>query len=96
MSDVKKLNLVDGTGQEAGKRLGLRPKEAARALGIGERLLWELTNRGEIPHARLGRCVVYPVTELEKWLAAQAGGVTCDDSLEGEHAQGRPQGVGGG
>lgn len=53
-------------------RLALRPREAARALGIGERLLWSMTNRGEIPHARIGRAVVYPVAELQCWLAKQA------------------------
>lgn len=53
--------------------LALRPKEAARALGIGERKLWSLTNAGELPHARIGRAVVYPVRELETWLSAQTG-----------------------
>lgn len=56
-------------------RLALRPRDAARALGIGERLLWELTNRGEIPHLRLNRAVLYPVAELERWLAEQARGL---------------------
>lgn len=49
--------------------LALRPREAAKALGIGQRLLWSLTNQGLIPHLRLGRAVVYPVAELERWLA---------------------------
>ena len=49
-------------------RLALRPREAAKALGIGERLLWSLTNQGQIPHLRLGRAIVYPVSALEKWL----------------------------
>jgi len=53
-------------------RLALRPREAARALGIGTRLLWELTNRGEVPHVRVGRAVLYPVAVLENWLARQA------------------------
>lgn len=51
--------------------LGLRPREAARALGIGERLLWERTKAGEIPHVRIGRAVVYPVTLLEQWLCTR-------------------------
>ena len=55
-------------------RLALRPREAARALGIGERLLWSKTNAGEIPHVRLGRAVVYPVDELRRWLTEQATG----------------------
>ena len=61
-----------GPEVESGPRLALRPKEAARALGIGERLLWSLTNRGLIPHMRLGKAVVYPVAALETWLAVKA------------------------
>ncbi len=53
-------------------RLALRPKEAAQALGIGERLLWSKTNAGEIPHVRIGKAVVYPVDLLRDWLAEQA------------------------
>ncbi len=53
-------------------RLALRPKEAAKALGIGERLLWSMTNQGLIPHLRLGKAIVYPVAELERWLAERA------------------------
>jgi excisionase family DNA binding protein len=56
--------------------LALRPKEAAKALGIGTRLLWEMTNRGEIPCVRIGRCVTYPVDLLREWLAGQAEGGT--------------------
>ncbi len=57
-------------------RLALRPREAARALGIGQRLLWSKTNSGEIPCVRIGRTVVYPVDLLRDWLAAQAKGGT--------------------
>lgn len=53
--------------------LALRPRDAARALGIGERLLWSLTNRGVVPHIKLGRAIVYPVRELQDWLAERAG-----------------------
>ena len=35
--------------------LALRPKQACQALGIGQRLLWSLTNRGVIPHVKLGK-----------------------------------------
>lgn len=51
--------------------LALRPRQAAQALGIGERKLWELTQAGEIPHARLGKAVIYPVSALERWLSDQ-------------------------
>ena len=56
------------------KRLALRPKEAAKALGISERLLWTKTNCNEIPHCRIGRAIVYPVDLLREWLAQQAKG----------------------
>jgi predicted DNA-binding transcriptional regulator AlpA len=55
-------------------RLALRPREAAKALGIGERKLWEVTadHTSGIPHVRLGKVVVYPVDELRRWLAERA------------------------
>lgn len=52
--------------------LALRPRDAARALGIGERLLFDLTRRGEVPSARIGRAVVYRVADLDRWLADRA------------------------
>jgi excisionase family DNA binding protein len=57
-----------------GLHLALRPRQAARALGISERLLWSMTNRGEIPYLRIGTCVVYPIAELERWLAERVKG----------------------
>ena len=60
---------LGGNGQ---RPLALRPKQAAAALGIGRRLLWELTNRNMIPAVRLGRAVVYPVADLERWLTDRA------------------------
>ena len=55
--------------------LALRPREAAKALGISERMLWSLTApRGAIPAVRIGTCVLYPVTGLQAWLDRQAQG----------------------
>lgn len=51
--------------------LALRAPEAARALGLSERQLWTLTNSGEIPSVRLGKCIVYPVDLLREWLTEQ-------------------------
>lgn len=54
-------------------RLALRPKDAAAALGIGQRMLWQLTHpRGPIPCVKVGTCILYPVALLQKWLAEQA------------------------
>ena len=56
--------------------LALRPREAATALGISPRLLWQLTNDGLIPCVRLGngkrRTVLYPTAVLQSWLSQEA------------------------
>ena len=51
--------------------LALRPRDAAKALGISERKLWQLTHDGLIPSAKVGRTVLYPVTGLHDWLRQQ-------------------------
>jgi hypothetical protein len=57
--------------------LALRPREAAKALGISPRTLWGLTApRGPIPCLRIGhgkrQAVLYPVADLQTWLSRQA------------------------
>jgi len=52
-------------------RRTLRPKDAAKVLGIGERLPRTKTNCGEIPHPRLGGAILYPVAVLDEWLAQE-------------------------
>lgn len=57
--------------------LALRPREAAKLLGISPRTLWGLTApRGPIPCVRVGsgkrKTVLYPVRQLEDWLSRQA------------------------
>lgn len=55
--------------------LALRPREAAKALGISARHLWQLTRDGHIPCVRVGsgtrKTVLYPVAELQAWLTRQ-------------------------
>lgn len=51
-------------------RLALRPREAARALGIGERTLRQILP--EIPHVHVGSAVVIPVDLLREWLTRRA------------------------
>jgi excisionase family DNA binding protein len=56
--------------------LALRPREAAKALGISARHLWQLTKDGHIPCVRVGsgarKTVLYPVADLQAWLTRQA------------------------
>ena len=60
---------------ETTQTLALRPREAAKALGISPRFLWQLTHDGHIPCARVGngkrRTVLYPTAELRAWLTRQ-------------------------
>ena len=56
---------------EATKPMALRSREAAKALGISERTLWQYTKDGLIPCKRVGagKTKMYPVAALEAWLA---------------------------
>ena len=58
--------------------LALRPREAARSLGISPRLLWQLTKDGLLPCVRVGngkrQSVLYPLADLQAWLTQQAKG----------------------
>jgi excisionase family DNA binding protein len=60
---------------ELSSPLALRPREAAGALGISPRHLWQLTRDGHVPCVRVGsgrrKTVLYPVAELQAWLARQ-------------------------
>lgn len=64
--------------------LALRPRDAAKALGISARTLWSLTApRGPIPCLRIGRgkrrTVLYPVADLQAWLSRQVETAKRDD-----------------
>ncbi len=61
---------LKSSGVDLGSRLALRPKEAAEALGIGERTLRQILP--ELPHVRVGGVVLLPVDALRAWLLEQA------------------------
>ena len=57
--------------------------QAAKALAISERKLWELTNEGAIPCVRIGRAVRYDPADIRTWIdaqkyRAQRGGTTAE------------------
>lgn len=58
--------------------IGLRPRDAARALGISPRKLWSLTvPRGPIKCVRLGSrgsAILYRPADLDAWLLTMQGG----------------------
>jgi len=51
--------------------LAMRLREAAKAPGISERLLWEWTDKKDVPHVRLGKAILYSVDVLRDWLQQQ-------------------------
>ncbi len=55
--------------------LALRPREAAQALNVSLRTLHTWTKKGVVPCVRVGagkrRVTLYPVAELQRWLAEQ-------------------------
>jgi excisionase family DNA binding protein len=53
------------------QRQALRAKEAAKAIGISERTLWDWTRDHGVPHFRIGNTVVYPLKQLDEWMAAK-------------------------
>ena len=53
-------------------KLALKPREAAAALGICERTLWQWQRDYSIPIVRIGTSIRYPVRELQEWLAKRA------------------------
>jgi excisionase family DNA binding protein len=56
----------------------LTPQQAAEALAISRRKLWGMTASGELPHIRLGRCLRYPIDDLQRWIDEQKkGGDVC-------------------
>lgn len=80
MPDTTPMRASVDRGDHELPRLALRPKDAAKALGIGQRLLWSLTNQGVIPHVKVGRATLYPVDLLRDWLVKQAAKVTHRDT----------------
>jgi predicted DNA-binding transcriptional regulator AlpA len=52
-------------------RLLITARDAAFALSMSPRKLWAMTNAGQIPCVRLGRCIRYSPAELQSWIEGQ-------------------------
>lgn len=59
---------IDGQDRLPAGTLLVTEAEAAKRLSISPRKLWELRNRGEIPHLRVGRAVRYDPKDLLAWI----------------------------
>jgi excisionase family DNA binding protein len=54
-------------------KLLLTPRETAALLSVSERHLHTLTKRDSLPCVRLGKCVRYLLSDIERWIAERAG-----------------------
>ena len=52
--------------------LALRPRDAAAAMGVSERLLLDWRKNHGFPYVRLGEIVLHPVDEVRAWLRAKS------------------------
>jgi len=64
----------DDKSAGAHRRLVLRPRDAAKALGLSTSTLNLLARAGEIKCIRLDRITLYPMEVLEAWLKAKREG----------------------
>ena len=48
--------------------------EIARITGLSISTIRKLTRKGELPHVKVGRRIVYPVTAIHEWLFANTIG----------------------
>jgi excisionase family DNA binding protein len=60
---------------DAPPKLGLTILEAAFALGLGRTRTLDLIHAGRLRHVRVGKRIIVPVREIEKFLEREAGGV---------------------
>jgi excisionase family DNA binding protein len=67
--------VASATPRDEQTRLTLTYREAGDALGVCERIVWQLVKDGELKAIRLGRAVRIPVTELKQFITDRTGSV---------------------
>jgi excisionase family DNA binding protein len=66
-ADGRRCEMSETLNNGAPKLL-LTPKQAAAALSISERKLWELSRLGTIKRLKIGASVRYALHDLEEWI----------------------------
>ena len=67
-------------------KLCLSAAEVSERTGLSVSTIRTLTRRGEIPHIKVGRRILYPLTRIEDWLAQNTIGLSIpekDGELDG-------------
>lgn len=54
-------------------------KEVAEVIGLSVSTVRKLTREGELPHIRVGRRILYPVTAIHEWLLTKTIGSTAPE-----------------
>ena len=61
--------------QELYRTALLTVREVAAFLRLHEKTIYDLVERGAIPHLRLGRCVRFSLEDVIRWLGSRKEGV---------------------
>lgn len=77
-------SLLNHNAQSGTPCLALRSREAAVALQVSPRTLWEWTQRGDVPHVRRGKTILYSVDALRRWLDEQANAKRHENTVPNE------------
>lgn len=59
------------TARPTAEPMAVDARTAAKVLGVSERTVWTLKDRGELPTVRIGRRVLYRVADLHEFLASR-------------------------
>jgi excisionase family DNA binding protein len=54
--------------EEKSDKMLVNAREVAAMLGLSERTVWSLVNRGELPYVRFGRRVLFPVDVVRDYV----------------------------
>jgi excisionase family DNA binding protein len=57
----------------------LRAEQVAELLGVGRKQVFEAAARGELPHRRVGRRLLFYRTALVEWLSCKSAPPEQDD-----------------
>ena len=59
--------------QEGSLPLALKPKQAAKLIGVGTNAIYTLCHRADFPAIKVGSGYIIPTDALRNWLLRQAG-----------------------
>lgn len=49
-------------------QLAVSVKQAAKLIGVGKNTMYAAVAAGDVPHVKVGRRILIPVSRLEQWL----------------------------